>query len=187
MNRDSTSLNLRMQEVEFIAEEEKVDIIPNFGMGSLDFIGGKIGPFAPQRRIEVPLWLAQVLKKRQKCQIIPPEWLNVEFLNEKKEEERRSEGFTSLPSDHFQELAAILFECASDNIVDAENVRSLLADIYDLRYAKVRNGLKQATDSAAMVVDNLTMIEISAVRPIFIQSMNTFLKLDDAYIQATEE
>ena len=36
-------------------------------------------------RPQVPLWLAQVLKKRQKCQIIPPEWLNVEFLNEKKE------------------------------------------------------------------------------------------------------
>ena len=36
-------------------------------------------------RLQVPLWLAQVLKKRQKCQIIPPEWLNVEFLNEKKE------------------------------------------------------------------------------------------------------
>ena len=38
-----------------------------------------------------------------------------------------------------------------------------------------------------MVVNNLTMIEISAVRLICIQSMNTFLKLDDAYTEATEE
>ena len=36
-----------------------------------------MGPFAPNRNLQVPLWLALVLKKRARCRIHPPEWLNV--------------------------------------------------------------------------------------------------------------
>lgn len=36
-----------------------------------------MGPFNPGLPVEVPLWLAINLKQRQKCRVIPPEWMDV--------------------------------------------------------------------------------------------------------------
>lgn len=38
---------------------------------------GDLGPFNPGLPIDVPVWLALNLKQRQKCRIIPPEWMDV--------------------------------------------------------------------------------------------------------------
>ncbi len=38
---------------------------------------GEYGPFNPSMATQVPLWLAVNLRKRQKCRIEPPHWLNV--------------------------------------------------------------------------------------------------------------
>ncbi|RZC44648.1 hypothetical protein C5167_037586 [Papaver somniferum] len=54
-------------EVEFLAEDELVEIIPNMTMDSLNFICGDFGPFFPHIPTEVPIWLAMALKKRGKC------------------------------------------------------------------------------------------------------------------------
>ncbi|MED6202921.1 DNA replication complex GINS protein PSF2 [Stylosanthes scabra] len=65
------------EELEFIAEDEIVDIVPNLKMGPLNFISGDFGPFIPQIVAQVPLWLAVALKKRGKCSICPPQWMSV--------------------------------------------------------------------------------------------------------------
>ncbi|WVZ08433.1 hypothetical protein V8G54_021779 [Vigna mungo] len=65
------------EELEFIAEDEIVDIVPNLKMGPLNFICGDFGPFTPQIVTQVPLWLAIALKKRGKCSIRPPQWMSV--------------------------------------------------------------------------------------------------------------
>jgi hypothetical protein len=38
---------------------------------------GNFGPFIPPLAIEVPIWLALVMKKNNKCSIVCPDWLNV--------------------------------------------------------------------------------------------------------------
>lgn len=38
---------------------------------------GDLGPFNPGLPVEVPLWLAINLKQRQKCRLLPPEWMDV--------------------------------------------------------------------------------------------------------------
>jgi len=38
---------------------------------------GDIGPFNPGLQTEVPLWLAVSLKQRQKCRIVPPDWMDI--------------------------------------------------------------------------------------------------------------
>lgn len=38
---------------------------------------GEFGPFNPSMQTQVPLWLAVNLRQRQKCHIVPPQWLNV--------------------------------------------------------------------------------------------------------------
>ncbi|CAN0521576.1 unnamed protein product, partial [Scytosiphon promiscuus] len=58
---------LTAAELEFIAEDELIEIVPKFKHGPLHLIQGDFGPFVPQARAKVPLWLAISLKKRQKC------------------------------------------------------------------------------------------------------------------------
>ena len=38
---------------------------------------GDLGPFNPGLPVQVPLWLAINLKQRQKCRLLPPEWMDV--------------------------------------------------------------------------------------------------------------
>lgn len=40
--------------------------------------------------VEVPLWLGVNLRQRGKCRLVAPEWMDVEKLTEKKEEEKQS-------------------------------------------------------------------------------------------------
>ncbi|KAJ4844142.1 hypothetical protein Tsubulata_020592 [Turnera subulata] len=56
-------------QVEFMAEDETVGIVPNLHMEALNFISGDYGPFYPQIITEVPLWLAVALRKRGKCTV----------------------------------------------------------------------------------------------------------------------
>lgn len=58
---------LTAAELEFIAEDQLIEIVPKFKHGPLHLIQGDFGPFVPQARAKVPLWLAITLKKRQKC------------------------------------------------------------------------------------------------------------------------
>nr|KYP41008.1 DNA replication complex GINS protein PSF2 [Cajanus cajan] len=61
------------EELEFVAEDEIVDIVPNLKMGPLNFIS-VINYLNTSTLIitQVPLWLAIALKKRGKCSICPP-------------------------------------------------------------------------------------------------------------------
>ena len=38
---------------------------------------GDVGPLAAGLPVEVPLWMAIMLKQRLKCRIIPPNWMDV--------------------------------------------------------------------------------------------------------------
>ena len=49
-------------EVEYLAEKELVQIVPNFSQDRLYLIGGEFGPFIPSMPTAVPLWLAVDLK-----------------------------------------------------------------------------------------------------------------------------
>eukprot|EP01137_Pigoraptor_chileana_P007610 Opistho-2@53415 len=161
-------------EAEFLAEDTLVTIVPSFRLDSIKFIAGEYGPFIPARPTEVPLCLAVTLKSRQMCRIIVPDWLSKEKLEQSRENEKREVGrFCSMP-DHYMEVAAVLLESASDEVANSDEVRGLLQDIWDLRYAKIRRGLRDLQDSSAVKLNNLSLMEINAVRPFFVQVMNQF-------------
>lgn len=77
-------------EVEFIGEDTTIGVIPNFSFEPIHLISGTIGPFRAGLCVHVPLWLAIHLRKQQKCRIVPPEWMDMETLEDIKEEEKRS-------------------------------------------------------------------------------------------------
>ncbi|KAM9607495.1 DNA replication complex GINS protein PSF2 isoform 1-T1 [Trichechus inunguis] len=125
-------------EVEFLAEKELVTIIPNFSLDKIYLIGGNLGPFNPGLPVQVPLWLAINLKQRQKCRLIPPEWMDVEKLEKRRDHERKEETFTPMPSPYYMELTKLLLNHASDDIPKADEIRTLIKDTWDTRMAKLR-------------------------------------------------
>ncbi|KAI5578799.1 hypothetical protein BDE02_08G050300 [Populus trichocarpa] len=134
---DSNMSLFSPEEIEFMAEDEPVEIVPNLRMDSLNFICGDYGPFHPQLAAQVPLWLAVALKKRGKCTIRPPQWMSIENLAQFLELERDSHAFQPLPF-HYLEISRLLFDHAREDIPDMYMVRSLIEDIRDVRFHKWR-------------------------------------------------
>ncbi|XP_006005522.1 DNA replication complex GINS protein PSF2 [Latimeria chalumnae] len=166
-------------EVEFLAEKEMVTIIPNFSLDQIYLIGGDLGPFNPGLPVEVPLWLAINLKQRQKCRIIPPEWMDTEKLEQIREQERKEETFTPMPSPHYMELTKLLLNYASDDIPKADEIRTLVKDTWDTRIAKLRLSADSFVNQqeAHAKLDNLTLMEINTIRTFLTESLNHMYKL----------
>ncbi|MBN3316630.1 PSF2 protein, partial [Atractosteus spatula] len=166
-------------EVEFLAEKEMVTIIPNFSLDKVYLIGGDLGPFNPGLPVDVPVWLAINLKQRQKCRIVPPDWMDVEKLEEIREQERKGEMFTPMPSPYYMELTKLLLNHASDNIPKADEIRTLVKDTWDTRIAKLRLSADRfvSQQEAHAKLDNLTLMEINTIRQFFLESLNHMYKL----------
>ncbi|XP_014846947.1 PREDICTED: DNA replication complex GINS protein PSF2 [Poecilia mexicana] len=166
-------------EVEFLAEKEFVKIIPNFSLDKIYLIGGDLGPFNPGLSADVPVWLALNLKQRQKCRILPPEWMDVEKLEEMRELERKEDAFTPAPSPYYMELTKLLLNHASDNIPKADEIRTLVKDIWDTRVAKLRLSADSfiRQQEAHAQLDNLTLMEINTIREFLLGSLNCMYKL----------
>lgn len=167
------------QEIEFVAEDELIEIVPNMRMDPLNLICGDFGPFLPQIAAQVPLWLAVALKKRGKCTIRPPEWMSVEKLTHVLEAERDSEReFQSLPF-HYVEISRLLFDHARDDIPDGYMVRSLTEDIRDVRFHKVQSSLESFDGrTSAVQIKSLSAMEVNIVRPFVARALRSFQKLD---------
>ncbi|CAG2054563.1 unnamed protein product [Timema podura] len=113
-------------EVEFLAEKEMVSIIPNFNFDRIFLISGEIGPFRAGLPVKVPIWMAINLRQRQKCRIIPPDWMDVDKLLEVKEIESQSRFFTKMPSEHYMVEARLLLGAAAEDITRTDEIRTVL-------------------------------------------------------------
>ncbi|KAI8911399.1 hypothetical protein PhCBS80983_g05706 [Powellomyces hirtus] len=163
-------------EVEFLAESDMITIVPLHKMDALQLINGTYGPFRPPLKQEVPLWLAMTLKQKHKCQIQAPDWMDVDFLKTKLDEETANPEFSPMPF-RFMEIAHLLLGCASDDIPQAETVRTLLKDLREARQSKARKGL-QGLDPHYLQVDNMGLMEINEIRPFFSKAFNELRMLE---------
>ncbi|XP_054785185.1 DNA replication complex GINS protein PSF2 [Prosopis cineraria] len=167
------------EELEFVAEDDMVEIVPNLKMDALNLISGDFGPFAPQIATQVPLWLAVALKKRGKCSIRPPEWMSVDNLTQVLEAERESQEMSEKLPFHYVEISRLLFDHARDDIPDVYMVRSLIEDIRDVRFHKVRTDLEAFNGrTIAVKIKNLSAMEVNIVRPFIRRALQAFCKHD---------
>lgn len=153
-------------EIEFLAERELIPIVPRFNCDKLYLISGEVGPCHVGIPVDVPLWMAMNLKQRNECQIQVPEWMDIAALESIKDDETNSELFTKLPNEHFQEISQILLNQAPDDIPNADNIRTMIKDILDIRVAKLRSSIDKFVKLKATYarLDNLTQMEINTVR-----------------------
>ncbi|KAB2596133.1 DNA replication complex GINS protein PSF2-like [Pyrus ussuriensis x Pyrus communis] len=166
------------EEVEFMAEDEMVEIVPNMRMDPLNMLCGDYGPFYPQMAAQVPLWLAIAMKKRGKCTIRPPEWMSIENLTRILEAERDSQAAFQVLPFHYVEISSLLFEYAPGDIPDMYMVRSLINDIKDVRFHKVESSLEsfEEAHSSAVMVKDLSAMEVNLVRPFVGRALQAFYK-----------
>ncbi|ODM16559.1 DNA replication complex GINS protein psf2 [Aspergillus cristatus] len=68
-------------EIAFLAEMEQVTIVPRQRLEGLKLLGGPVEPLLPPRRATLPLWLALLLKRQRRANIVPPSWLHPEALS----------------------------------------------------------------------------------------------------------
>jgi len=161
-----------------------IEIEARFNHPPLKLIRGTFGPFYPNQRVQVPLWLALTLKKQKKCRLVLPEWLNGESLAEVLREERAQEGtFQELPF-HYVEIATLLLKTAGDEFVMPDRVRSLVEDIENVRMEKIRRGLQGMSDTVlrgrsvmSTKMNHVGAMEITTVRDFLTQAMNMFYVL----------
>ncbi|XP_054284181.1 probable DNA replication complex GINS protein PSF2 [Macrosteles quadrilineatus] len=171
-------------EIEFIAERQTVSIIPKFTSNNvLHLISGDVGPFRAGLPVIVPLWVAVHLRQKQKCRIIAPEWMNVNTLLEKKEEEKQSRLFTKMPNEHYMEVAHMVLTVAGNDIQRPDAIRTAVKDLWDLRIAKLRSSMDVFIKSQARTakLDHLTQLEINSVRPLLPDTLDVIhdLQTDD--------
>ncbi|KAJ3130457.1 DNA replication protein psf2 [Nowakowskiella sp. JEL0407] len=170
------------EEIEFLGEEELLTIVPEHRIDKLEFISvsnlhfGFYGPFRPPLPLQVPAWLAVTLKKKHKCKIRPPPWLEKEWLQERlREEVNNKDRFCALPF-HFTELAEMLLDCGADDIPNAEEIRRLMKDLREIRSEKASQGLTEL-DGDYLRMDNLGLMEINEIRPFFRTAFNKIRKI----------
>ncbi|KAJ5907609.1 DNA replication complex GINS protein psf2 [Penicillium taxi] len=191
-------------EIAFLAEMELVSVVPRQRLEGLELLGGPIEPLVPPRRASLPLWLALLLKRQRRANIMPPPWLHPEPLKLILEVESHHEDYKNafspppplpgqpsvrdhgleskarpqytrdgerylaappfLPQNvaqtnissrdipslpfHWIEVANMLLDAASDDLVDPDQIRRLLKDLREVRMAKIRSGV-DALDAAA--------------------------------------
>ncbi|KAF8460428.1 hypothetical protein BDZ91DRAFT_614842, partial [Kalaharituber pfeilii] len=122
--------------------------------------------FRPPQRVSVPLWLALLLKKQKKCNIVPPDWLSVENLERlvRWEQDNPDRFCEELPW-RWIEIGEVLCEAAEDDLGGgAGDLRVLLRTLREVRWSKAREGLKQL-ESTYLQMNGLGHLEISELRP----------------------
>ena len=112
----ANSRNWTPAECEFYAENEMIEIIPSFRGAQFEFISGTYGPFKPAKPVQVPLWLAVYLKQRKKCDVVLPNWVDVDFLKKVRHEERELKDRFSpeMPYYYFEVANLLLNECTDE-------------------------------------------------------------------------
>lgn len=131
------------------------------------------------RRLEVPLWVAIILKSQDKCNVVAPDWLSLSYLRRKYEEEVKTpHKFSDLPGS-WLEVSKILLAKASDDLPEpAHQFKSILQDLREIRLAKSRKGLMELNESNIQL-DGLSMMEINEIRPFVLTVMNQLRQLHE--------
>ncbi|KOS22941.1 DNA replication complex GINS protein PSF2 [Escovopsis weberi] len=76
----SLPLGIGPSEVAFLCEMELVTIVPRQRLDSIKLLGGETPILRPPYRSNLPLWLAILLKKQRRANIVPPPWLHPDSL-----------------------------------------------------------------------------------------------------------
>lgn len=173
------------EEAEFASLDEEVRIVPNFRAEEpFDFLTISFGPVSNDVETVAPLWLALELHRLSRCTIKRPDWLNVDVLKKKLDEELKisvdakdddeSPRFAAMPTYYLEHAAIFLKDLgarkdakdAAREHAEIREIRELIQTLIEKRRRKVALLLERnlTFDLLATDVTNLSNIEIQCLR-----------------------
>ncbi|KAI6239407.1 DNA replication complex GINS protein PSF2 [Aphelenchoides fujianensis] len=155
------------EDCEFLAEDTELTILPNFNGEEIDLFCGPAGPFEAGLPVVVPLWFGMYLKRRHKCKIVAPDWLNHDALRRLLVAEGEIPTLSQVP-EHYVEIAQVVLTKASDDIPDSDQLMTLVRDLRDKRASKMRTSIQKfvgQADTCHALLNNLTRFEAAHFRP----------------------
>lgn len=175
------------EEIQFLTENQHITIIPSYSINKFELITDKLPKIVASQRVQVPIWLAVILKAQNKCRMVPPHWLALHSLQEfYTYEVENLTGFSELPV-NWLELSKIFFENAPDDLHDpVYKLKSQIQDLQEVRLIKVKKGLSLINESH-LQFDNLSLLEINEIRPFVVQVMSKLQKLHAASVEQPED
>lgn len=174
-----------MDFVEFLAEEELVEIEPNFKFNKpINLISGTFGPFQPTVPVKVPLWLAVDLQQKHKCTIKIPPW--VRDLMKIAESQDDKSSLQEIPNEHWREIVKLLEQhCDLD---------PYCSDLVDRREAIIKQSVhslfNHAFNSNAILISdvsvhNVSKAELYAIKNLVQRAFAFFQKLRLLAVEAS--
>ncbi|KAL6928310.1 hypothetical protein ACO0SA_003048 [Hanseniaspora valbyensis] len=174
-NLDNSNLDLDLEMDELNKEEDEQE---NTEYGSFDwsFITtdqNVLRNLSSSIPIEIPLWMAMILKKQRFCRMVTPSWLSVKRLKEYLQFERNnSYKFSALPWS-WMVISKIFINQFPEDLPSEDKLselRSVLQDIREIRMVKVQRGMEILNESH-LQLDNLSLLEINEFRPFILTTM----------------
>lgn len=178
---------LSSKEIAFLAEQENIYILPRYSTNGITLIAKSMPKLKALQKTEVPIWLAILLKKQNKCNIVIPEWLSVPYLSNKyKEEQRKKDRVSRLPWNWIP-ISKILLDTCPDDFVDSPHqLRALIQDLREIRLLKTRKGFKMIEDNY-LELTGLSLLEINEIRPFLTKTMDTLRALKKVSLNEDDE
>jgi GINS complex subunit 2 len=180
------------EEAEFAALDEEVRIVPKFRADEpFEFLTVSFGPVSPGVEAMAPLWLALELHRLSRCTIRPPDWLCVDVLKAKLEEEQKisvdakdddeSPRFAAMPQYYLEHAAIFLFDLDFEKDGSKKEIRDLLQSLIEKRRRKVALLLERnlTFDLLATDVTNLSNSEIQCFRAQSLAHLDSMMRMLD--------
>lgn len=88
-----------------------------------------------------------------------------------------------MPSEHYMVETKLLLANALEDIQRADEIRTLVKDIWDMRMAKLRSSIDALVKESGSYasVDYLTVFEINAIRPILPHALDQLQRMKKVF------
>uniref|UniRef100_A0A0K0E0W4 GINS complex subunit 2 n=1 Tax=Strongyloides stercoralis TaxID=6248 RepID=A0A0K0E0W4_STRER len=157
-----------IEECQFIAEQSLISFVPNFSAEEEEFCSAGLVKFEAGLPVEIPIWMASILKARSKGYIVAPNWLNAPSIEQFIQAEKKQFTFTKLP-DNFFCISLILINKFKNDIENIDTIKILIQDLWDKRLSKMRSSLIKffvQENISHVRINNITLFESCYVGPI---------------------
>lgn len=141
---------------EFLAEEELIEVIPNFKFPKqISLISGTFGPFQPTVPIKVPLWMALNLQRQHKCSIKIPKWVTELIKAAEAQDDKNS--LLEISNEHWREIVKLLEQYC--------NLLPYCSNLVERREAIIRSSVlnlfEHAFKSEAILISDVSVHNVS--------------------------
>merc|ERR1719425_171673 len=102
----------------------------------------------------------------------------VDRLEEVRDQEKEESFFTEMPASNIFVIANLILDVATVDIEKADEVRTVLKDIWDIRQAKLRKSVDQFIQGGFLQakLNHLQLIELNNVRPLLPHAFDQFIQ-----------